>query len=124
MSNFIPVICPTCGSKLDASRDAQRYVCPSCGNEYLLNGNAAVPPTEEADRMTEAERQARAQRAAEAQARIAAETKAAWEQKQETTRREQPFAYWLQENRTLIYAVVAVGGLILMGLVYVIIAMR
>jgi predicted RNA-binding Zn-ribbon protein involved in translation (DUF1610 family) len=124
MPSFIPVVCPTCGGKLEATVDAGRYACPSCGNEYLLEQGGRIQSAAETDQVTEAVHQARARRAAEAQARITAQAKAAWEQKQETARHEQPLNYWLQEHRTLVVAVMAAVGLILMGVVYVLIIMH
>jgi transposase-like protein len=124
MPSFIPMVCPTCGSKLEATVDPGRYACPSCGNEFLLENGGQLATTAETDQVTEAVRQARARRTAEAQARIVAQVKTDWENKQAAFQREQPLRYWLEENKTLVSAVVAVIGLLLMGLVYVVIAMR
>jgi predicted RNA-binding Zn-ribbon protein involved in translation (DUF1610 family) len=124
MPSFIPVVCPSCGSKLEATIDPGRYACPSCGNEFLLEDGGRIQSAAESDHVSEAVRQARAKRDAEAQARIADQAKAAWEEKQAAAQHADPLAYWLQQNKTLLYTVLAVGGLILMGLVYFVIAMR
>ena len=124
MPSFVPIVCPSCGSKLEATVDPGRYACPSCGNEFLLEDEGRVQSAAETDHVSAAVRQARAKRDAEAQARIAAQAKDAWEQKQAAARREQPLAFWLEEHKALVSAVVVIAGLILMGLVYVIIMMR
>ncbi|MHB1317511.1 MAG: hypothetical protein ACYCYF_02710 [Anaerolineae bacterium] len=42
MGDYVTLTCPTCGASLNASADASRLVCASCGNAHLLRPNGEI----------------------------------------------------------------------------------
>jgi predicted RNA-binding Zn-ribbon protein involved in translation (DUF1610 family) len=40
MFNFIHLNCPTCGAQLRVNKDAERFACEHCGNNYVLKQKA------------------------------------------------------------------------------------
>lgn len=115
------MVCPTCGSKLAATEDPSRFVCASCGNEYLLDSRGSlVPPGPEAA--------ASAPRmpplTAEVRARLEADARAAGEQQQAAFRQQQPVADWLQQHRRWVSVIALIAGLLLIGAVYFLILTR
>lgn len=36
MSEFLTLICPSCGGRTDISNDADRYICAYCGNSHIF----------------------------------------------------------------------------------------
>jgi hypothetical protein len=44
MSSSLPMVCPTCGGKLTATGNGNRFVCACGGNEYLLDQRGDLQP--------------------------------------------------------------------------------
>ena len=42
MNNFIPLTCPSCGTRLQISNDLEQFACGSCGNEYVVRRGGGV----------------------------------------------------------------------------------
>jgi hypothetical protein len=42
MPDFITLTCPSCGHKLQITRDIDRFACSACGNEHIVNRSGGV----------------------------------------------------------------------------------
>jgi hypothetical protein len=116
MSRFLPMICPTCGSQLAPTEDSSRFVCASCGNEYLLDQRGGLQPP--GPEVKPASTPRMPPLTAEVRARLEADTQAAWEQQQAAFRQHQPWAYWLQAHRRAVSILALIVGLLLIAAVY------
>jgi hypothetical protein len=50
MVEFVTLACPTCGGKLEITKDIQRFACGHCGNEHVVlrqGGIVALNPVEQ-----------------------------------------------------------------------------
>ena len=42
MSDFITLSCPSCGGKLQITKDIERFACAHCGNEMIVNRGQGI----------------------------------------------------------------------------------
>jgi ribosomal protein S27E len=42
MPDFITLSCPSCGHKLQITKDVDRFACAACGNEYIVNRTGGI----------------------------------------------------------------------------------
>ena len=42
MADFISLICPSCGSKLQITNQIEQFYCASCGNAYVVNRSGGI----------------------------------------------------------------------------------
>jgi hypothetical protein len=42
MSDFITLSCPSCGGKLEITKDVEQFACAHCGNEHVVRRGAGI----------------------------------------------------------------------------------
>ena len=42
MADLIRLSCPTCGAKLEITRDMDRFACANCGNEFIVRRSGGI----------------------------------------------------------------------------------
>src|SRR5258706_205176 len=42
MSDFVTLTCPSCGGRLEITKDVERFACAHCGNEHVVRRAGAL----------------------------------------------------------------------------------
>ena len=42
MADFVTLSCPSCGGKLEITKDVERFACANCGREHIVNRSGGI----------------------------------------------------------------------------------